>query len=88
MQLGEREQLIAFRAPNTNVDILNDFMIAKNKGTTETKQCICAGILTLSDFHFRNQNVLQGAIFFFWNQYSAIARKKSNTTAIIVRVKI
>ena len=44
--------------------------------------------LTLSDFHFRNQNVLQGAIFFFWNQYSAIARKKSNTTAIIVRVKI
>ena len=32
--------------------------------------------LTRSDFHFRNQNVLEGAIFFFWNQYSNIARKK------------
>ena len=28
--------------------------------------------LTHSDFHFRNQNVLEGAIFFFWNQYSNI----------------
>ena len=26
--------------------------------------------LTPSDFHFLNQNVLAGAIFFFWNQYS------------------
>ena len=32
--------------------------------------------LTHSDFHFRNQNVLEGAIFFFWNQYSNIVRKK------------
>ena len=31
MQLGEREQLVAFRAPNTNVDILNDFIIEKIK---------------------------------------------------------
>ena len=33
-------------------------------------------VLTHSDFHFRNQNVPEGAIFFFWNQYSNIVRKK------------
>ena len=32
--------------------------------------------LTHSDFHFRNQNVPEGAIFFFWNQYSNIVREK------------
>ena len=32
--------------------------------------------LTPSDFHFRNHNVLEGAMFFFWNQYSNIVRKK------------
>ena len=34
------------------------------------------GSLTHSDFNFRNQNVPEGAIFFFWNQYSNIVRKK------------
>ena len=33
-------------------------------------------ILTHSDSNFRNQNVPEGAIFFFWNQYSNIVRKK------------
>ena len=32
--------------------------------------------LTHSDSNFRNQNVPEGAIFFFWNQYSNIVRKK------------
>ena len=34
------------------------------------------GHLTHSDFHFRKQNVLEGTIFFFWNQYSNIVREK------------
>ena len=33
-------------------------------------------LLTPSDFNFRNQNVVEGAILFFWNQYSNIVRKK------------
>ena len=33
-------------------------------------------IKTHSDSNFRNQNVPEGAIFFFWNQYSNIVRKK------------
>ena len=49
---------------------------------------IITGCLTLSDFHFRNQNVLQGAIFFFWNQYSNIVRKKLSTTALTITVII
>ena len=32
--------------------------------------------LTHSDSNFRNQNVPEGAILFFWNQYSNIVRKK------------
>ena len=32
--------------------------------------------LTPSDYHFWNQNVLEGTILFFWNQYSNIVRKK------------
>ena len=44
--------------------------------------------LTLSYSSIWNQNVPQEIPFFIRNQYSAIARKKSNTTAIIVRVKI
>ena len=44
--------------------------------------------LTLSYSSIWNQNVPQEIPFFIWNQYSAIARKRSNTTAIIVRVKI
>ena len=31
---------------------------------------LCLRLLTPSDFHFLNQNVLGGAILFFWNQYS------------------
>ena len=46
------------------------------------------GTLTLSYSSIWNQNVPQEIPFFIRNQYSAIARKKSNTTAIIVRVKI
>ena len=45
-------------------------------------------ILTLSDFHFRNQNVLEGAIFFLWNQYSNIVREKLSTTALTITVII
>ena len=41
-------------------------------------------VLTLSDFHFRNQNVLEGAIFFFWNHYSNIVRNKLSTTALTI----
>ena len=44
--------------------------------------------LTLSYSSIWNQNVPQEILFFFRNKYSAIARKRSNTTAIIVRVKI
>ena len=44
--------------------------------------------LTLSYSSIWNQNVPQEIPFFIRNQYSAIARKKSNTAAIIVRVKI
>ena len=44
--------------------------------------------LTLSDSHFWNQNVPREIQLFIRNQYSVIARKRSNTTAIIVRVKI
>ena len=46
------------------------------------------GNLTLSDFLFRNQNVPQEIPFIIRNQYSAIVRKRSNTTPIVVRVKI
>ena len=45
-------------------------------------------ILTLSDFHFLNQNVLEGGIFFFWNQYYNIVRNKLSTTALTIRVII
>ena len=44
--------------------------------------------LTLSYSSIWKQNVPQEIPFFIRNQYSAIARKRSNTTAIIVRVKI
>ena len=44
--------------------------------------------LTPSDFHFLNQNVLAGAILFFWNQYSNIVRTKLLSTALTVRVII
>ena len=44
--------------------------------------------LTVSYSSIWNQNVPQEIPFFIRNQYSAIARKRSNTTAIIVRVKI
>ena len=44
--------------------------------------------LTPSDFHFLNQNVLAGAILFFWNQYSNIVRTKLSSTALTVRVII
>ena len=44
--------------------------------------------LTPSDFHFLNQNVLAGAISFFWNQYSNIVRTKLSSTALTVRVII
>ena len=39
-------------------------------------------VLTPSDFHFLNQNVLAGAILFFWNQYSNIVRTKLSSTAL------
>ena len=42
----------------------------------KVKAKVCMLCLTLSDFHFWNQNVLEGAIFCFWNQYSNIVRKK------------
>ena len=45
-------------------------------------------VLTPSDFHFLNQNVLTGAILFFCNQYSNIARTKLSSTALTVRVII
>ena len=32
--------------------------------------------------------MLQGAIFFFWNQYSNIVRKKLSTTALTITVII
>ena len=41
-------------------------------------------VLTPSDFHFLNQNVLAGAILFFWNQYSNIVRTKLSSTALTV----
>ena len=44
--------------------------------------------LTPSDFQFLNQNVLAGAILFFWNQYSNIVRTKLSSTALTVRVII
>ena len=44
--------------------------------------------LTPSDFHFLNQNVLVGAILFFWNQYSNRVRTKLSSTALTVRVII
>ena len=44
-------------------------------------------LLTPSDFHLLNQNVLAGAIF-FWNQYSNIVRTKLSSTALTVRVII
>ena len=44
--------------------------------------------LTPSDFHFLNQNVLAGAILFFWNQYANIVRTKLSPTALTVRVII
>ena len=44
--------------------------------------------LPLSHSQFRTQNVPQEILFFIQNQYSAIARNRSNTTAIIVIVKI
>ena len=56
--------------------------------------CLCTlntdfpASLTLSYSSIWNQNVPQEIPFFIQNQYSAIARKRSNTTAIIVRVKI
>ena len=46
------------------------------------------GRLTPSDFRFLNQNVLAGAILFFWNQYSNIVRTKLSSTALTVRVII
>ena len=39
-------------------------------------------LLTPSDFHFLNQNVLAGAMLFFWNQYSNIVRTKLSSTAL------
>ena len=45
-------------------------------------------LLTLSDFHFLNENLLAGAIFFFGNQYSNIVHKKLSTTALIITVII
>ena len=42
----------------------------------KAKAKVCMLCLTLSDFHFWNQNVLEGAILCFWNQYSNIVRKK------------
>ena len=45
-------------------------------------------LLTVSYSSIWNQNVPPEIPFFIRNQYSAIARKRSNTTAIIVRVKI
>ena len=44
--------------------------------------------LTLLFSLFWNQNVPQEILFFIWNRYSAIARKRSITTAIIARVQI
>ena len=46
------------------------------------------GFLTPSDFHFLNQNVLAGAILFFWNQYSNIVRTKLSSTVLTIRVII
>ena len=40
-------------------------------------------MLTPSDYHFWNQNVLEGAILFFWNQYSNIVRKKLSGDRLI-----
>ena len=45
-------------------------------------------VLTLSDFLFETKMCPQEIPLFIRNQYSDIARKRSNTTAIIVRVKI
>ena len=45
-------------------------------------------ILTPSDFNFRNQNVVEGAIFFIWNQYSNIVRKKLSNYALTITVII
>ena len=42
--------------------------------------------LTFSNIHFRNQDVLEGAIFFFWNQYSNIVPKKLSATALTIKV--
>ena len=45
-------------------------------------------VLTLPYSRIWNQNVRQTVPFFIRNQYSAIAHKRSNTTSIIVRVKV
>ena len=52
------------------------------------KCCAVWWSLTLSYYSIWNQNVPQEVSFFIWNQDYAIVRKRSNTTAIIVRVKI
>ena len=40
------------------------------KITLPTRLSERSGTLTPSDYHFWNQNVLEGTILFFWNQYS------------------
>ena len=54
---------------------------------TKVRYLVLGAGLTLSYSQFRNQNVHKEIPFFIRNQYSSIARKRSNTTAIIVREK-
>ena len=57
-------------------------------GCNPPNRCTQPYVLTLSYSPIWNQNVSQEMPFFIRNQYSAITRKRSNTIAIIVGVKI
>ena len=83
----------------THIDVLSDALTTTRSTTKKYEEEVCpvkqllyehvyVCELTLSYFSNWRQNVPQEIPFFIRNQYSAIARMRSNTTAIIVRVKL
>ena len=62
--------------------------VSKMLGKIQTTAFVSSSVLTLSYSPIWNQNVPQEIPFFIRNHYSAIARKRSITTAIIIRINI